>query len=302
MVLKILMQNAILLFYIIIGFGMGKRYLAKSSRQSFSFLLTNIALPCAIFNSFQIDYSIKSLQLIMDSFLYGLLFFLLVFLLSLVCVKFLRMDDKLKNIWVGCSTFSSILFIGIPIVQSLFGELGLLVLVSFNTVGNLFVFGFGESVFSGRWQFSLQKIIRTPAIIAAILGFTCFLLRIKLPALLEIPIVSLAGFTSPLSMILNGALLSHNFSYRSVFNHYNLQFLLVRLIVIPMIVMALFSLFITSRLVFQIVCLIACMPSGAINSVFAEKYVGEGKFASELVISSTFSSILTIPLFFQLFN
>ncbi|MBO1307092.1 AEC family transporter [Enterococcus sp. 669A] len=277
-----------------------KEWLGKEVQANFSVLITNFALPCAVFNSFQIEYSEEILGLIFRSLALAVVFFTALYLLSLLFARVFRIAEKIRSIWIGCSTFSSVLFIGIPIVSALFGEIGLVILIAFNTIGNLFLFGLGESIFAGRMLVSPRKILSTPAIIAAVLGFLFFVFQITVPEVVSTPLQAIAGFTTPLAMMINGALLSKTLSPRLFTNLSTLQFCFVRLIVIPIILIFFFKVFVTDPLLLQIVALVSCMPSGAVNSVFAEKYSGQGQIASEFIIVSTLLSIVTIPTIFYL--
>ncbi|MET1995667.1 AEC family transporter [Enterococcus faecium] len=289
-----------LLFYIIIGVILGKNGLEDTGLDSFSLLLTNIALPCAILNSFQVPFTKENALLFAKTIVIALLFFFGLFLLSILSANVLRIPSQKRNVWIGCGTFSSVLFIGIPIVEALFGSKGLIVLVALNTIGNIFLFGFGESIFAGRLLVNIKHIFRSPAILAALLGLLFFVVGFSLPDVLLVPIQNLAGFTSPLSMIINGALLSKTLSLKLFTNKDTLLFCFVRLIIFPIVIFFIFNLFIRDPFFMKLIILVACMPSGAVNSVFAEKYNSQGSLASNYIIVSTLCCIVTIPLMFSL--
>ncbi|MGM0216097.1 AEC family transporter [Enterococcus sp. AZ109] len=297
----ILFQNIILLVYILLGLVMARKdWLGKEGQSTFSVLITNFALPCAVFNSFQIAYSKAILELIFRSLILAAIFFSVLYLLSVIFAKLFRIAEKIRSIWIGCSTFSSVLFIGIPIVNALFGETGLVILIAFNTIGNLFLFGLGETIFAGKMLMKPRKILTTPAIIAAVLGFLFFFFQIPVPEVVGTPIQAIAGFTTPLAMMINGALLRKTLSPKLFTNRITLQFCFVRLILIPFLLIFFFNLFVKDDLLLQIIALVSCMPSGAVNSVFAEKYSSQGKIASEFILVSTLLSMVTIPTIFYL--
>lgn len=291
-----------LLIYILVGILVEKTGLIKDQEQnSLSILLTNVALPCAIFNSFQMEYSNTVLVLIFKSLVVGVAFFLGLYLISKLCARIFKIPSDKRNVWIGCSTFSSILFIGIPIVGALFGQLGLVVLVAFNTVGNFAVFGCAESVFSGNRLFSFAKLFSSPAIITAGIGFLLFVLGLEFPTVIASPIETLGSLTTPISMIVNGIMLSKRLSLKLFTNLDTIQFCVLRLIIMPIILIIIAKLFIRDEILLQVTGLAACMPSGAINSVFAEKYAKQGSLASEYVILSTLMCIITIPIVFYIF-
>lgn len=59
-----------------------KEWLGKEAQAAFSVLITNFALPCAVFNSFQIAYSKEILGLIFRSLALAVVFFY-----CLVCIE-----------------------------------------------------------------------------------------------------------------------------------------------------------------------------------------------------------------------
>ena len=71
----------------------------------------------------------------------------------------------------------------------------------------------------------------------------------------------------------------------------------VRLVVIPLAVSAVLRPFIGDYGVFASVVLQAAMPVGANTVLFASRYHGDEKLASQAIALSTVLSILTLPLF-----
>ncbi|HCM90333.1 MULTISPECIES: AEC family transporter [Vagococcus] len=301
MFLLILEQNVMLFVYLSVGYYLAK--IGKISEQGLKeagFFLSNFALTCAIFNSFQTPYTDEKFRLIKDSLLVALILIIFLILLSFILTRLFKIDSEKKETWRACCIFSNILFIGIPIVDSLYGEVGLIVLVSFNTIFNLFLFSIGESIFSGTLIVSVKKVLRTPAILSMALGMLLFVLDIRLPIFLGTPIQVLASFTAPLAMIVNGAMFYGTSIKKLIKNKEIILFCLVRLILIPILAMLIFRPFISNEMVFALLVLVAAMPSGSLNSVFAEMYQGKGQLASNYIILSTLVSLITVPLMITL--
>lgn len=296
MFLIVLEQNIMLFIYLFIGFFLAKfNKLSSIGIKEASFFLSNFALTCAVLDSFQTPFTKEKLFLILQSLLVALIFILFSIVISyLVTILFNVTMDK-QAVWRGCCIFSSILFIGIPIVEALYGGVGLIMLVSFNTVFNLFLFGVGESIFSGKITISIKKVLRTPAIIGMLIGLVLFLLDIQLPIFLGTPIKVMGSFTAPLAMILNGAMFYGSPILKLLKNKDILSFCVVRLILLPVIAMFAFKPFIQNELLFSLLVLVAAMPSGSMNSIFAEMYQGKGQLASNYIIVSTLFSLITIP-------
>ncbi|MGX7024493.1 AEC family transporter [Vagococcus hydrophili] len=297
----ILEQNVMLFIYLAIGYFLAK--IGKISEQGLKeagFFLSNFALTCAIFNSFQTPYTDEKFKLIKDSLLVALILIIFLIILSFILAKLFKINPENKETWRACCIFSNILFIGIPIVDSLYGEIGLIVLVSFNTIFNLFLFSVGESIFSGTLIVSFKKVMKTPAILSMILGMLFFLLDIKLPIFIGTPVKTIAAFTAPLAMIVNGAMFYGTSFKKLIKNKDILLFCLVRLVCIPILAMLIFKPFVSNEMVFALLVLVAAMPSGSLNSVFAQMYQGKGQLASNYIIISTLISLITVPLMITL--
>lgn len=294
-------QNIILFIYILIGaFWAAKKKFTPAGIQHASYFLMNIALTCAVFSSFQTSFSIEKGRLIIKAALLAVLLIGFLFMLSLILTKILKIKLSNRPIWQGCTIFSSILFIGIPIVDALFGDVGLILLVAFNTVFNVALFSFGETIFSGKLEFSFRKLMATPAILGMLAGLVLFLLDVQLPQVLGTPIQILGSFTAPLAMMINGALFYGTPLFKVLREKDTLLFCLVRLVLVPALVMLIFRPFIANDTLFSLLVLVAAMPSGSVNSVFAEKYQGKGQLASHYIILSTLFSLITIPIVLEL--
>ncbi|TKA00078.1 hypothetical protein FA950_28910 [Bacillus thuringiensis] len=160
-------QNAILFIYLIIGFSSVKfNWIKENQMPSLSNLLTNVALPFAILISFQSTFS-----------------------------------EEMRKIWIGCCTFSNILFIGIPIVGELYGSKGLIILVIYNTISSLFLFTIGIKLYSGnmKGKMNCKGFLSTPVIIASLGGFILFISNIHIPNPFYSAFQTLGNLTAPLS-------------------------------------------------------------------------------------------------------
>ncbi len=261
-----------------------------------SWFLTNIALPCAILNSFETPYSIEIIVLIGKSFAVSLIVILLTMLFALFYTFLFNKKGISRRLWMGCFTFSNILFIGMPIVSELFGAKGLIVLVVYNTVANLFLFTVGIMIFSGQKQIEWRKMIQTPALIAACMGFLFFVLNIRFPTPIKNFIEVIGTMTVPLAMILNGALFASVSLKTIIKNKDNLQFSFLRLLILPLCMIPLLKLGIQDSLILGVMVLVSGMPTGALNAVFAEQYAQKGAKVSQYIAISTIISLVTLPL------
>ncbi|MFX3616923.1 MAG: AEC family transporter [Sporolactobacillus sp.] len=297
MIVILFKESIELILFMLSGYLLVKlNWLKQTHMAGLSSVLTNLALPCAILMSCQMPFSWRIARIIGESALVSLLFMILSLLIALVIPKLFKIKGSLKSVWTGCCTFSNILFIGIPIIDSIYGQPGLITLVTYNAFSNIFLFTFGLKLYSGKAQFDWRAFLVTPAIAASIIGFFLFFIKITLAGPIAAALTSLGAMTAPLSMVITGALFAYT-DIKNVVRRTDIyKFCLTRLVILPIVLIPLLLLGVQNKVILGVMIIAAAMPAGAINTAMAELYGGEGKTASEYVVISTLFSMLTIPI------
>ncbi|MFT8324929.1 AEC family transporter [Oenococcus sicerae] len=297
LIIVLFKESIELIIFMLTGFLLVKCHsLREDQTGGLSNVLTKAALPATILMSCQIPFSWRIVSIIGQSAIVSLLFMILTLVVSLLVPHIFHVQGSLKSIWIGCCTFSNILFIGIPIIGAIYGKTGLITLVTYNAFSNLFLFTFGLKLYSGQTQFEWRKLLFTPAIFASFLGFMLFFAKISLVGPVGQALTSLGNMTAPLSMLITGALFAGT-DIKKVFRRLDIyQFCFTRLVLLPIILVPLLKLGIQNKVILGVMVIAAAMPAGAINTAMAELYAGQGERASEYVVSSTVFSMLTIPL------
>ena len=95
--------------------------------------------------------------------------------------------------------------------------------------------------------------------------------------------------------MLTGAILS-GVNLRELFQKQVLLFSLYRLIILPLIVLALLLWLPLDPLSMKVSVLLTAMPAANTTAMLAGKYGRDPVFASELIMTSTLLSLFTIPL------
>ncbi|MGY3766665.1 AEC family transporter [Vagococcus vulneris] len=286
-----------LIFFMIIGMFLSKRGKYTASVNLFiGYLLTNVALPAAIINSFQVEKTPELLRMIRWTMVFSLVMLLLTLLFGFLISKILGKKGVLRRLWINCLLFSNILFIGIPIVDRLYGEEGLIVLVIYNTFTSLFLFTIGIMIFSNSREFKLKSLYTTPPIIASIIGYLLFKFGIVLPETINIFNSTLGGLTAPLAMIINGCLFVQNDFKKIIFNKDNLQFTIARVIGVPLFFILILQFFVKDPIILGVLTLVSAMPTGSLNAILAEEYAGEGAKVSQYIALTTIVSMVTLPM------
>jgi hypothetical protein len=153
----------------------------------------------------------------------------------------------------------------------------------------------GRGSAGGGGGVSLAKLFNIN-VIAAIAGFVLFLFSVKIPEILAIPMRMIGGLTTPLAMVVTGAMLART-PIRSVVGDWRLYAVsALRLLVWPAITAVVLRLFGVSGQLYAITVIVAAMPSASNTSMIAEVYGGDTGTASSIVFMTTLFSVVTIPL------
>ncbi|MFS0781187.1 AEC family transporter [Bacillus sp. 1P06AnD] len=298
MFMKVLNENTVLLIFMAIGFALRKgRMMNTPNMDGLSKILTLVALPAAILMSLQTPYTPELMKKVGITLVVSLVITIAAFLIGLALARAFHIQHIERKVWIGCCTFSNILFIGIPIIGSLYGTEGILMLVSYNTISMFLLFTLGIAIYSKKGENSirLKQFFMNPAVIATFIGFLLFVANISLPAPVHGAMTALGGMTAPLSMLITGGMMADNKIGAFLIDFKVYLFSNIRLFLIPAITYVILSFMIDDPLIIGVLVVASAMPSGAMNVVFAEQYSASGPLASKYVVMTTLLSIITLP-------
>ena len=207
--LIVLKQLVIMLVIALCGYIFAKVFKVTEGEQKFlSKLLLYFINPFLVFNSFVTTaFSMEKLKNMGIVALVSLIIHFLMIGLSFVTIRKnhenseeedYNIIDRLTVIFTNCG------FVGIPLINSVFGPEGVLYLIGFLVCFNILLWTFGYKQMSGK--INLKKIVTNPNIIAVFLGLFFYCTQIKLPQMIFVPMNSIANMNSPLAMILIGIL------------------------------------------------------------------------------------------------
>lgn len=303
--MTIINQVIILFLIMLVGiYARKKNIITDESNKSLSQFLLNIALPFLILSSFDYNISKEAIQNAELIFLYStVIHIFLILITKLLCIKF----DKDTSIVARCALiYSNAGFMGYPLMAGLYGKIGVFYTAIYGIPYNILLFTYGTILFSktsfkNNTKDSLKKIILNPGIIAIFLGIILLISKFKLPDPISEAISLVGNTTTPLAMIIVGAMLS-NLNIKEIFKEkivYYISF--IKLILIPIMIFILISLFKADNFLKSICILLEATPSAVVCSVFAAQYNIKKDLAAKLVFVTTLFSIITIPIIMSIF-
>lgn len=296
--MNIIVVNQIIVLTLMMMIGVVLRKLkiiTDEVNKGFSSILMNLTLPCMIVYSFNFEFSVELLKNAVLILLYSIGIHIILIVLSKIA--YIKFEDNKKTIYKFATIFSNCGFVGYPIVQGIFGNIGVFYTSIFTIPFNIFMWSYGVMLFTGESDFkSIKKNLINPPLICTFLGIIVFLFSLKLPQPVLNTIGSVGNMTTPISMFIVGSMLA-DVKLKDVFNGFDIYYLnFVKLIVAPLIVFLLLRFLKADKTLLYICVIMVAMPSASLIGVFSEKYNGDKLAASKCAFLTTILSIITIPL------
>ena len=204
----ILEKLLIMMIMGLIGFVCGKAGLIDGDTNK---RLSNLSLlvvnPLLIFVSYQMPYSGDIALNLGIVFLFSVFAFVIQLGAALLLVR--GKDNPNVGVERMSLAFSNNGYIGIPLVQGVFGAEGVIYMTMFVTVFNIVLWTVGVLFMTGKTSFRQAiKNLCSPAIFMVLLGLAFFFFRISLPEIILQPLESVGNMNTPFAMLIAGATLA----------------------------------------------------------------------------------------------
>lgn len=285
MELSILLIQQICQLFIMIFFGfllVRGRVLTAENSKVLSILLLYVACPCAIINSFMIDFTSDKLIGLGISFLGAIL-------VHIIFIPFANLLGKIFG-FTPIEKATLIYSSGYMVIQT------------------ILLWTHAKSLVCNEPSFDVKKILLNINIIAIIIGICLFMFQLQLPSLLVDTFSKVGSMMGPLAMIVIGMLIGE-MDLRSIFVEKRTYLIsLFRLVVFPLIMILIFKFTGMSRLtvdadkILLITILAASAPPAATITQFAQLYNKHPGYASIMNVMGVIFSIITMPLMIMIYQ
>ena len=272
--------------------------LKKEGRSSIIGLLMNIFLPCMVLDSFQAD--VGGEQLLNAASILAI---------STVCTAatillgkgLWRKKSESRRPVLEYTTGFSNLTAGLPIMELVYGAEAIFYASFFLMPIRIFIWTVGIGLFAkkkGKMQW--RSLLLNPCLLAMTIGLFFLFTPATLPGVLGTAVNKLGSLTSPINIILIGASLA-DIQPREALEKEVLQVSAIRLVILPLIIMAVLRLMGVPALLWQVSVILMAMPAATNGALFAERYGFDHVFGAKCVFVSTVLSLFTVPLLALLF-
>ena len=290
----VISQLIALFLMILVGYAAARAQLITPEfRLRLSSLTLNTAAPCIILSSvLESESGSVNMAAALGT---GALFFVLMIALAALLVRVLPVPREQRALDELLLIFTNVGFMGIPVIQSLYGAAGVAMLSMFILVFNLMFFSYGVLLISGGLRLNLRALANA-CIFAALLALIFGLTGWHLPAPVETALAAVGSMNTPLAMMIIGASLAHSDLRAALSNPRLYRVCLLRMLAMPLAMLGMMALLPIDSVLGGICVALAAMPVAGICAMISDLYTPEDMTASHAVILSTLLSAVTLPL------
>ena len=290
-----ILVRQILQMFLLAGLGYAlfkTKKISQEGSKALGNILIYLALPAVIINGFLVERTAERVTGILVSAAVAAVLLILSILIA-------RAFFKKDAIAAFSGAFSNPGFFGIPLIIASVGQEAVFYVACFIAFLNIGQWTYGVSILTGqpiRQGFQLKKLIKAPFIIAILIGLALFIIQLPLPAVVSGTLSAVAGLNTPLAMFTVGIYLAQTDLIGMLKKKSVYMVSAVRLVIIPLVSLALLALLPQSLHDMKLALLLAiACPVGSNVAVYAQLHGKDYPYAVETVVISTLLSILTIP-------
>lgn len=282
----------------LIGAWLKKRgIIDDNGKKCLTDLCVNMVIPCNIFKSCLIEFNMG----IFKSCAMLLLSAVILQLLCLILNRFIfnRYPSQQKKVLQYCTIVPMSGFLGNPIAEGIYDELGVLYTSIFLIPMRVVMWSVGTTYFVADAQVDKKKVLKNvathPCLVAIYLGLFFMVTQIQLPSVITETVRYIGSCNSALTMFIVGTILA-DVKLTTIFNKDTLSFSVFRLAILPAVALGLGRLLGLDSVSLGVSVLMTGMPAGATAAIFAARYKSDAPFATKCVVMTTLASMLTLPL------
>lgn len=307
--IKIVLDIAISMFLVmLVGYFLRKFGIIDTKvSKSLSKLVLYITQPVLIVISMiKMTYSLETTKQLGIILLVSLGVHTFAAIFGYISMKVMKDQDS-RKLSEHSIIFANVMFFGLPIVQSLFGDRGVAWASFFSVIFHVFAWTYGMIVLGrGRDDIKLspKKVLLNFGTIPCLIGLILyFISAFNIPegflsslAGLKKALDYLGGLCTPISLLVLGGVLT-TLPLKKLFNNWRIYYVcLMKLVVFPLIV------YVVAKFVLNLgdemsmfTMIMAGLPTASLTNMFAELYDIEPGYAATSVGMTTVFSVATLP-------
>jgi predicted permease len=289
-----------LVLMIALGFGLTKaRMISGEGRRVLTDLVIYVTQPLLVIHSFQMDYDPKMLGNFAVVAVFAAVSLAAFYGLSLAAWP--KGDEGKRRVFRHAMVFCNCGFMGYPVMQSVFGPIGVVYASVYGMVYTVFLWTLGIYIYAGK-SGTWKQVLLQPGLIAVVVGLLLFVFGVRLPSFLGDTVSGLGSCTTPLAMLVIGALVADG-DFSNLFKDWTiLSTAAARNIALPALALGVMWVLRIAGVdiqlsspVMQSCILLTAMPIGANVAIFASMYNVKPHYAAQSMLVSTVLCVATLP-------
>ena len=291
----VFMQVLTLFLMIGIGYVIGiKKKIKESSQADITWLMTRVALPCAIIKSMNLDATPDFLKRI--GFALAVIVIVTIATAAISLLLFRSHKQEQRSVLQMGIVYSNSAFMGIALVQAVLGDEAIIYATLIMIVETVLMLIHCEITMSQGGKPNLKKAFLTPGVIGFVIGLVIMLTHITLPGPITSTINTMGNMNTPLAMILVGLQIA-KVDLKSVFNQKNIYIIaFIKLIVTPVVMMFLLRPLGLGAIAYSAIVICKGTTQPAVLSVYASDHKQDGVLGAQIVALTTILQIVTLPI------
>lgn len=269
--------------------------LTAQDQKSVTNVLMRFVVYFTVIMSSQQDFSLKAAKAILVTAIYAVLFFAVFIPASIFLSRRLKLEEAKRKVFVCSLVFCNITFIGYPILQELYGNIGLLCAIVFSMIYNVVFYSWGMFYLGDRGRGSLRSILTNKIALASVLALVMYFLQIKIPEPLHSTFNGIGALTMPLSMIIIGCSLADSGICKILWDRTLYLPTVLRMAVMPAVVCLVMRLLGVDPEIIRISTVIAALPSGTMTSIVAADYGCAPDYAANIMVQTMLAMLAALP-------
>ncbi len=284
-----------LLLLMVVGFALGKLHVLEgNSLSQISRTLLCVVNPALMINTLLAETrdgpTVRGM-LVAAGVLVGVYV-----LQGLLMIPFYRRKGEEER---GVSRFASIYgnvgFMGVPLIQSVLGQAGMLTTVMSLVVFSIATWTHGIWLVGGKGKMSVKKALLNPGVVGMLLAVALFALQVELPGPVASAVAYIGSLNTPLAMLVIGAQMAA-VKLGELFRDKRLYGVsAVKLLLIPGLTMVLLLPLKLDPVVYTAVVILAGCPTAGATSLMCQMTGRDTSMAARLVTLTTIFSVVTLP-------
>ncbi len=276
----------------------------KKTFDAINGLIFKIFLPVLLFYNI---YKTESSQ-VFDAklVLFTFVSIFLVFVIGILVVKGITKDNAKRGVMLQGFFRSNYAILGIPLVNYICGEksgalsslMVAVVVPLFNVLSVISLEIFKENKI--EFKKIIKGILLNPLIIGCILGIFAFVIKLKLPMVLEKTVSDISKIASPLAIVVLGA--SFTFSGIKGYFKENLITVFIKLVLVPLVMLSVAAMLGFKGEAFACLLVLFGAPVAVSSFAMAQQMGGDEKLASQVVVISSAACIVTLFVWIFIFG